>query len=514
MAGMVTLVGAGPGPGLITVMGLQAVREAEVLVFDDLVDEGLLGEAPAECEKIYAGKRSGSHSMPQEKINLLLVRKAGEGKRVVRLKGGDSFVFGRGGEECLALEEAGIPCRVIPGVSSAIAVPEHLGIPVTHRGAAQSFTVVTGHTGTEERENYEALAGLKGTLVFLMGMRSLPEIAGRLMACGKDPETPAAVLCRGFSDEEQRIDGTLATIAELAKDVPTPGILVVGKTAGMRLCGKKVPDTESEKVPDTIAKKVPDTGDGTGELSGARVTVAGTEQFSGKTAGRLAKLGAQTRQAVCMEVQPLAENIPGEFGEYGWAVFTSANGIELFFRFLKEKKIDLRKLGDLKIACIGPGTAGKLSEHGFTADLVPEEYTSAALGNVLLDACKNGQGGGRKVLILRAEQGSQELTDILEKAGIPYEDRKIYRTVPVLPAVDEAGETGNYLVFGSAGCVRAWFSCRGIPEGTIPVCIGAVTREELEKHYTGRMLTAESYTAEGIAGAISRDFAERGRRKT
>ena len=498
MKGRVILVGAGCGPGLITAAGLEAVRQAEVLVYDALLDSALLKEAAADCELIPAGKRSGAHSMQQDEISKILCEKAKEGKQVVRLKGGDSFVFGRGGEECLCLEAAGIPFSVIPGVTSAVAVPEHFGIPVTHRGTAQSFTVVTGRSGTGEVENYGALAALKGTLVFLMGIRSLREITERLMENGKAPDTPAAVLIKGFSPEEERIDGTLGTIASLAENAPTPGILVVGETAAMHL-GER---SESS---------------GSGPLSGCRAVVAGTRHFAEKTARRLRELGAEASPAVCMEIVPLKENIPKTFEGYDWLVFTSANGTGLFFETLRERGTDLRQLGKARFACIGPGTAEQLLCHGFRADLVPERYTARDLGEALAEVC----GREEKILILRAEQGSPELPEALKRAGIPYEDIKIYRT----EAVETEGGTGgvdigpgqpgsrkpDYLVFGSAGCVRAWSQFRGIPEGTVPVCIGAYTEAGLKRHFGGRSLTAGSYTADGIAEAIRADLENRRR---
>ncbi|MBQ8469108.1 MAG: uroporphyrinogen-III C-methyltransferase, partial [Clostridia bacterium] len=238
---MITLIGAGPGPGLITLRGLEALQQAEVVIYDDLIDEGLLQDpALKDAEKLYVGKRRGAHSMSQEEINALLIAEGREGKEVVRLKGGDSFVFGRGGEEVLALQEAGLPFTVIPGVTSAVAVPEDFGIPVTHRGRSRSFTVITGHTadGSVGGESFDTLARLQGTLVFLMGVRNLTAITEGLLAAGKDPETPAALLSKGFSPDARRFDGTLQTIADLAKDAETPGILVVGEVAALQLEGQ------------------------------------------------------------------------------------------------------------------------------------------------------------------------------------------------------------------------------------------------------------------------------------
>ena len=233
--GSVILVGAGCGRGLITLRGLEELRRADAVVYDDLIDDGLLSEARSGAELIYVGKRLGKHSMAQDDINRILISCAKRYARTVRLKGGDSFVFGRGGEEVIALRKAGVPYALVPGVSSSIAVPETLGIPVTHRKVARSFTVITGHTADGTGENYEALAKLDGTLIFLMGLRSADTIAANLIRCGKDPGTPAAILSNGFSANETRIDATLGTLGEMAKKAETPAILVVGPTADMHL---------------------------------------------------------------------------------------------------------------------------------------------------------------------------------------------------------------------------------------------------------------------------------------
>ena len=233
--GCVLLVGAGPGRGALTLRGLLAIRQADVICHDDLIDHDLLSYAPPSCQIVAVGKRHGRHSMEQQEITRLLIRKAREGRVVVRLKGGDSFVFGRGSEEVLALQENGIAYEVIPGVSSAIAVPEVLGIPVTHRGMAAAFTVVTGHGADGRVLDYAALARMPGTLIFLMGMHHIGEITRQLMMHGKDPRTPAAVLCRGMMDGERRIDGPLEHIAVLALDAPTPGILLVGEVASLHM---------------------------------------------------------------------------------------------------------------------------------------------------------------------------------------------------------------------------------------------------------------------------------------
>ena len=241
MTGKVWITGAGSEAGLITVSGLKALREAQVVVYDDLLDHSLLREVPEGCEKVCVGKRKNAHKMEQEEIHALLIDRARKGLQVVRLKGGDPTVFGRGGEEALALEEAGVPYEMIPGVSSCISAPEHFGIPITHRGMASSFTVVTGHGAGKTAESFSVLAGIKGTLVFLMGHSRAGEIADGLLQAGMDPDTPVCVLSCAFMPNERRVDGRLAALAQIAGEVPAPAILVIGKTAAMHLQSPQMP---------------------------------------------------------------------------------------------------------------------------------------------------------------------------------------------------------------------------------------------------------------------------------
>ena len=520
--GKVVLVGAGCGKGLLTVQGLEAVQRADVVVYDALLDEDILWETKPDCERLYVGKRSGHHSISQNEINRILVQKAKENKSVVRLKGGDSFVFGRGGEEMLYLQKERIPCEVIPGVSSAIAVPEHFGIPVTHRGVAQSFSVITGHEAGENRENYSALAKLNGTLVFLMGLSRVEEIAGELIDNGKSADTPAVVLSRGYSSEEARFDGTLGTIAKIAKEAKAPAILLVGETAGMRL-------TEKPGLP----------------LSGATVTATGTVSFTRRLEEVLSALGAFVRRVPHLAIVPQTGQIPDDFADYDWLVFTSANGVDVFFWYLRTAGKDLRKLFHLKFACIGDGTRRKLWDYGIMADFVPKSFTAQELGRSLPMQMEKGE----RVLILRAENGSPQLTEELDAAGVRYEDRKLYRTKAIQSNVS-AGNTaiceepdGNrgasvneeqglpfrcetdYLVFASAEGVRTFFENGGtVCEATI-VCIGELTAaalreidkeagkpiEQPSKGYGGwvsgkKVLIAHTHTVEGIAEIILEDW--------
>lgn len=525
--GRVTLVGAGCGPDLITVAGSRAVQHAEVLIYDSLLDAGTLALAPRDCECINVGKRAGAHSMRQEEITALILERAQEGHNVVRLHGGDSYVFGRGGEEILALQAAGIPYDVIPGVSSAIAVPEHCGIPVTHRQEARSFTVVTGHTADGTGEDDHALAGLKGTLVFLMGIRSLQEITARLIAAGKDPATPAAVLSQGYAPAEGRYDGTLATIAEIARDAATPGILVIGPTAGYHM-----ESTMREVMP----------------LTDVRVTVTGTESLTRRLRDRLEAYGAHVTRLSCLAIVPHPERIPALFAPYSWLVFTSSNGVRIFMETLRERGTDLRALMHVRFAVIGSGTAETLRGYGFAADYMPGEYTAAALGRGLADVVRAGE----RVAVLRAAEGSRDLNVALDAAHIDYDDLAIYETTAdganhpraiAAPrdcgagvameteapcgeraAASESGRdavagsgsdagigrqtsvptpTADYLVFSSAAGVRAYLACgHSLDTARNLVVIGEATAAELREHTGRSYLAAREHTADGIVAVI------------
>lgn len=477
MLGQVVLIGAGCGRGLISLNGLAALKQAEVLIYDDLIDHSLLTQVGDSCHKIYVGKRHGQHSYSQDQINQLLIEQASLGKQVVRLKGGDSFVFGRGGEEYLALQKQGIDCSLIPGISSAIAVPERFGIPVTHRGIAQSFTVVTGHTATDITEDYAALAQLNGTLVFLMGIHSIEQIAAALIRHGKDPMTPAAVLCRGFSGRDKRIDGRLETIANEAKrqQAETPGILVIGEVAAFEMTGPQ------------------------GELSHRRIAVCGTNSFIGRLSKKLEALGAYVEQRETLGVMADTTQIPEELSDYDWLVFTSGNGIDLFFEDIRKRGLDIRSLAHLKFACIGSGTAQRLLKHQIQADFVPKHYTAYDFGSELAGRVRPGE----KLLILRAKKGSKQLTEALEKAQIAYDDRKIYDTQWLeFDSQPERLDDCHYIVFASAEGVKAFLAKQAIPENAEIICIGHQTAEVLEQDSGRAYHVALEHSADGIVELI------------
>lgn len=469
--GKVFLLGAGCGPAdLVTLRGLRVLASADAVVYDALMDPDLLQMARPDAEKIPAGKRSGHHSMPQEEINALLINLARRGKIVCRLKGGDPFVFGRGGEEAEALSEAGIPFEEIPGVTSAVAVPAAAGIPVTHRGVSRSFHVITAHTaGTPDGlpENLEKLAGLDGTLVFLMGLKNLPRIAERLQNAGMPPETPAAV-CGA-----QTVRGSLADIAARAKEVAPPAVIVIGGSAGMEL------------------------HQGSGRLSGVTVGLTGTAEFRARTRQAFAAEGARTVDVQRSGITPcctpeqltrIIEEMPD------WIVFTSPNGVQTFFSLLRRTQTDLRRFAGARFAVVGPRTAEVLAEHGFCADLIPETHDTASLGKALTRTCRG------TVLLASARECSSAPRLALEQAGVRCRTLALYDTESFPPepaAVD-------YLVFGSAGGVKAYFSAGGTVPGRAAVCIGPVTAGEAARHT--RVLTATDTLASSLVQAVLDDL--------
>ena len=475
MDGKVWIVGAGSEAGLITVKGLEAVRRAQVIIYDDLLDHALLEQAPAGCELICVGKRKNSHKKEQEEINELLIDRARRGMRVVRLKGGDPTVFGRGGEEALALQEAGVLCEMVPGVSTCISAPEHFGIPVTHRGLASSFTVVTGHGAGKTAESYEVLAGLKGTLVFLMGHSKAGEIADGLMRAGMDSETPVSVLSHVYMPDEKRVDGILGELGQAAAQAQAPAILLIGKTAAMNLTSPEMARQQPRKV----------------------LTV-GTKSFTGKVAAALREDGLIVREFPCVEIAARGQEIPEDLSSYDWMVFTSANGVQVFLEELSRRKTDMRRLMHMKIACIGKGTAAELEKVHLYADLVPKGYTSEALSRELVKTVLPGE----KILILRAEEGNPVLTNRLENEKILHRDCKIYRTQYCAPGAGDPAERYDYIVFGSAGGVRAFLEKNALPPNAQPVCIGPVTAAELARLTGKEADTAEEYSVEGIRQII------------
>lgn len=481
----VYIVGAGPGhKDLITVRGRELIGMADAILYDSLIDNSLLDNARDDCLLINVGKRMGSHSMKQEEINGLLIRTAKSYRTVVRLKGGDPFVFGRGGEEAMALIGEGIDFELIPGVSSAIAVPEHAGIPVTHRGIARSFHVITGQTMDDETD-FGRYAGLDGTLVFLMGLSNLYRITGDLLKAGMDPETPAAVISCGYSEDEYTVQGTLSDITRASDiaEIKTPSVIVIGETAGYRL---------KSQTFEFFRKR--------------RFLTVGTDRFYEHFSSEMARLGLRTSHWLRIQTEIIPEgriNLEralNSIEEFEWLIFASGNAVRLFFEIADEIRFDRRRLGRIRFAVIGEATQAALNEYGYYADIVPGVYTGKALAERLV---KEKQAG--PALIIRAESGSDEMFDVLDGSHWDYEKVILYRAVINKEKIREAPRRDDHIVLASASGVRAFLETRDIDEDSAPrfACIGSSTAEELRKYGYEADIIAETHTARGLAEKLS-----------
>lgn len=498
-AGKVYLTGGGCGdPGLLTLRAVEALRSCDIVVYDSLVSEELLKWAASDCEKIYVGKRYGSHAMKQPEINALLVGKAREGKTVVRLKGGDPYVFGRGGEEFLALAEAGIPCEEIPGISSAIAVPAAAGIPVTHRGLAASVTIVTGTAAEENgyarlKLDFDALARLEGTLVVLMGMHHLREIAEGLLEAGKEPDTPCAVVMEGTTGRQRCMRTVLSRIYAEASEqgFTSPAVIVVGEVAQLELIEER-----DRRMP----------------LAGITVGATGTPRFVEKLSSALMEKGADVWDMGFMEICPNESPLPDLEG-YGWLVFTSPNGVKVFLDKMKQERKDLRILHGKQIAAIGPGTAAVFEETGIYVDYIPEVYDAVHLAEGLVKRILDGQREECEPVsaaFLRAKQGSDQLPRIFTEKGIPFVEYALYDlAVQEEKRAVSLTRQPDYIVFGSAMGVRAYFE--GMEQAGLTntksryACIGELCGEELRKYTEKPFLTARESSVESIVECLCGD---------
>lgn len=474
-AGSVTLVGAGCGRAdLITVRGLRLLQQCQAVVYDDLIDPALLDAAPEGALRVYMGKRSGRHSASQKEISRKLIELAQSGLRVVRLKGGDPYLFGRGGEEMLALRAAGIPCAEVPGIPSAIGIPAEAGIPVTHRGVSRGLHIVTGHTaGDGLPQDFDALARLDGTLVFLMGLHRLPEIARRLMEAGMSGDTPAAVLSGGNASHPAAIRAPLRDMEEAAKNAVSPAIILVGAVAAMDLRS--------------------------GPLAGVRVGITGSEEIAAKQRPLLEQLGAEVCRLAVSRICDLPAAPVWEMQRPHWMVFTSGNGVKCFFRQLERQGRALAPCSDRRFAVIGAATGAVLADFGIKADLCPETFTSEALARALAETARPGE----EMILLRSADGAPVLRELLEQNGFAVKDVAIYK----MEAEDKAPlpERLEFLTFSSAGGVELFFRQYGhLPAGTRCVCIGPVTARALERYTAEPYLMAEDISAAGLAAAIVR----------
>ncbi len=491
MTGKVTLVGAGPGGReLLTLAGAAAIEKADAVVFDRLVNEDILGLIPETAVRVNVGKENNHHPVPQDQINEILVRLAKEGKNVVRLKGGDCYLFGRGGEECEYLLENGVPFQVIPGVTSALAAPAFAGIPVTHRDFCSSVHIITAHAraGKPLQIDFDSLVKAGGTLVFLMGLTALEQVMAGLLAAHIAPDMPAAVIENGTRGNQRKV---VATVSDLAPQVraaalKSPALIIVGKVC-----------TLSDKL--DWFTSLP--------LHGKTVVVTRPRERAGTLAARLRELGANVIEAPCIEtverenVQPLADALRQK---HDWAVFTSPAGVHATVHALAKLGRDLRALYGMKLAAIGRGTADALAGYGLTADLIPAQYDGEHLADALTAAMP--QGGA--ALLLRAAAGGQILPEKLKAAGMYVTDVPLYDTeyrcakADELRAMLEQGAV-DVVTFTSMSTVEGFVQAVGVADytGFTALCIGEQTAQAARR-YNMNVKIAENATIDAMIACL------------
>lgn len=502
--GKVYLVGAGPGdPGLFTLKGAALLAECEVLIYDNLVSGEIMRMAAASCEKIYVGKSGSSHAMEQEEISRLIVQKALDGKMVVRLKGGDPFIFGRGGEEAEELYAAGIEFEIVCGISSAYSAPAYAGIPVTHRGKAASVAFITGHedpTKDESDINWPDISRGAQTLVFLMGVKNLPLITERLIANGRPASTPAAVIMNGTYPDQKTVTGTLLTIAGDASraGIKAPSIIVVGAVVELRgrlnwfenrpLYGKRVIVTRARTQASALSKKLIGLGAGVIEIPAIKIVPAPDR-------GPLLKAAANA-------------------GSYDWIIFTSANGVNYFFEALYESGGDSRSLCGSNVCAIGPATADELKKHGIMADLIPEKFISTSIVKSLNE--KN-EITGKKFLLPRADIAPEAIVNDLKNGGAslvhsltaystaraPFEtDEKLKKIITSgdfdIVTFTSSSTAENFSKFiAELGMTNSGIKC---------VAIGPITAMTAEKLGFSVEAVSEEHTIEGLTDTLKKYF--------
>jgi uroporphyrinogen III methyltransferase/synthase len=486
----VSLVGAGPGdPGLLTRRGAALLAAADIVVHDRLANAELLELAPPGALRVDVGKAPGRAAMSQDEINALLVEHGRAGRAVVRLKGGDPFVFGRGGEEAAALLAAGVPFEVVPGVSSAIAAPAYAGIPVTQRGVSTHVTIVTGHEDPAKGAvdtDWETLARAGGTIVVLMGAGNLDGIVARLVAGGLAPETPVAAVRWGTRPEQETVRTTLAGAP--GAGIAAPSAIVVGDVAALDLAW-------FDRRP----------------LFGRRIVVTRARGQASELRRRLEALGARVIELPAIAIEPLPVTLP-DLAEVGWLVFTSPNGVAAFFGALDARGLDARALQRAKVAAIGPGTAGALAARGIRADLVPDRFVAEAL----VDAFPAPVCSGERVVIARAEEARDVLPDGLCSRGYAVEVLPVYRTVMGRP--DEAALAAlrdghvDAVTFTSSSTVRNFCALAGALGEPRPavVSIGPVTSATAREHGLTVDVEADRHDLDGLVAAVLARLGHRG----
>jgi uroporphyrinogen III methyltransferase/synthase len=503
MNGKVYLVGAGPGdPELITLKGLECIKNADVIIYDYLASPSLLKHAREHAEIIYVGKKGGDHTLSQDRINALIAEKAQKGFTVTRLKGGDPFIFGRGGEEAEVLIDARIPFEIIPGVTSAIAAPAYAGIPLTHRKFTSTIAFVTGHEDPSKAESnidWAALAKGIGTIVFLMGVKNLHHITDRLMHHGMSPDTPVALVRWGTTPKQTTVSGTLDTIVERTKaaGLKPPAIIVVGHVVKLR---EKMQWFETRP------------------LMGQCIVVTRAREQASDLVKRLSDLGAECLECPTIKVSPPQDVKPLDramenLSSYDWLIFTSVNGVNFFFERLFQKNKDVRALKDIHTAVIGPATEKKLFDFGLKSDIVPESYRAESV----VKAFAGKDVTGRKILLPRAKEARPVLPLELKKMGAVVDEVTAYCTHAVKDNTDVLSarlkeRSIDMITFTSSSTVknfRALFpneDLKDLMRGVIIASIGPVTADTARDLGFDVHIIAESYTIPGLCQAILTHF--------
>jgi uroporphyrinogen III methyltransferase/synthase len=498
LSGFVALVGAGPGdPGLLTVKAARLIAEAETLVYDALVAAPIVALASPTCELIYVGKRAGAHTMPQDEITALLVRLGLEGKRVVRLKGGDPFVFGRGSEEAQILRAAGVAYQIVPGISSALAAPAYAGIPVTHRNCNTSFTVATGHEDpkkTASTLDWKRLADGNSMSIFLMAMGNLEYIAAEMQRYGRSPDTPVAIIRDGTTPRQFTITATLATVAEAARrsGIGAPAIVAVGEGVRLRdeirwfdnhgLFGKRILLTRPSTERDELIE---------------RLWEYGAEPVS---VPAIAYAAAPNPEALRKAIDDVRQK------RYQWLMLSSRHGVETFFRALREADLDARALGSTRIAVVGEKTAAALEAFGVRADLMPQRFNAAELVAALLAHAGSKTDGN--ILAWAAQGAAPEPLQSLREAGYSVDAVAAYTTVPLAsPELAEAAERCEVWTFASISALDAFIAvvpnAAKLRQGKFVACLGPVTASAARERGLAPDTTAEQATASSLLAALA-----------
>ena len=497
--GKLYLIGAGPGdPGLITLKGIECIRKADVVVYDYLANSELLEYAKKDAELIYAGKKGGDHIYPQSQINSIIIKKAKEGKVVARLKGGDPFMFGRGGEEAEELAASGICFEIVPGVTSAISVPAYAGIPLTHRDFTSSVAFITGHEDPTKDESSIAWNKIStgiGTLVFLMGVKNLSQISKNLIENGRDPKTPIAVIRWGTLGKQNTLVGTLETIVELARknNFTPPAVTVVGEVVRLR---DKLNWFETKP------------------LFGRRIIVTRARSQASEFSSLLREYGAEPIEFPTIDVKPpksfdAMDEAIDNLERYNWLILTSVNGVRFFFERLKVKGRDIRDLKGIRICAIGPRTAEEIGRAGIKIDFVPEEYKAEAV----LEGLKKIGIEGKNILLPRAEEAREVLPEEIRNSGGNIDVVPAYKNVkpledrePIKRLLKEGAI--NVITFTSSSTVKNFvemFDRDELPsliKGTTIASIGPITAETAKKLGIKTDIMPESYTIPGLTEAI------------